>query len=337
VRELERFVAFGGLADVNLLRRLERALAAQHPTLLEETLAAADLRQSGLDADGDGIREEYFVFNKGKLWLWMIDSDQDGANDIQVFFSAETGFPVRVMYPAPGADMSCDYTEYPYIGETRYYEGPAGKADRVRLSRILPGELSLPIVAGKLPAAGIAWLNYTLNGEALAFPREKAEKAAYVYEETIAAQPDFRQDVFLDKGKVRQIDIVYVREPFRMPNRAGSVPGAGERLVVLVVHRLMFEGGKFSYGLRDLDRVGIFDVREQYHPDGKLSAVFVDTDGDGKKDYIEGIMDPLTPVILKYWDTDGDGMIDAEEIRSGEKTSRNYDIPFDRYYGRIDR
>jgi hypothetical protein len=166
--------------------------------------------------------------------------------------------------------------------------------------------LALPVISGVLPpvsGAG-AWLGYQLNKNFAALPREKVESASYMYEERNSREPDYTQIVFLEAGKVRQIDILF---------------GGGNKNIVF--HRIMFQDGKFSYGLRDLDRDGTFDVREYYDEDGKLGSVIVDTTGDGKPDYTESFF----PDIVNEWDIDGDGILDAREVRrAGDTRSRSY-------------
>jgi tetratricopeptide (TPR) repeat protein len=308
-REMERFVSLGGLGRMPLLRKLAAALRTQYPELLPGALSAF----SGtvvLDTDGDGLREEEFLVKAGKPVQWKIDENQDGLDEVIVDFSETEFSPSKVTYQTGDADMICLYADYPYVSEALYYEGPyprSGAAKLTRRSRILPGVLSLPVVSGgmSLAAGQPAWLDYRLNRDFAVLPQEAVERSAYMYEERNSREPDYTQLVLLHEGRIRQIDIVR---------------GAGEEKLVL--HRVMFQDGKLAYGLRDLDRDGTFDVREFYDGEGRLSYALADTTGDGRPDYAESFL----PHILG-WDTDGDGAIDAREVREAGG------ISFREYYG----
>ncbi|MDR1316799.1 MAG: hypothetical protein LBK13_07995 [Spirochaetales bacterium] len=297
-REIERFVSFGGLGRMELLRKLSTALRTRYPALLAEALSAF----SGtviLDEDGDGIPEEEFLVEAGKPVRWKIDADQDGLDEVILDFSQSTLLPSQAAYRDPGAGMMCMYAVYPYVEEALYYESPYPElpdaARRTLRSRALPGFLALPLISDWTPpsAENPSWLNYRLNRDFALLPREQVENFAYMYEERNSREPDYTRIVSLHEGKIRQIDIVWSK---------------GEESIVL--HRIIFQDGKFVRGLRDLDRDGIFDVRESYDELGGLRDVLVDTTGDGKPDYAESFL----PHILG-WDTDGDGRIDAREVR----------------------
>ncbi|MDR1933709.1 MAG: hypothetical protein LBQ57_12910 [Spirochaetales bacterium] len=319
VREIERFVAFGGLERMGLVRKIAAATRTGWPQLLADTLASFSGR-SILDSDGDGIPEEKFFIKAGKLILWQIDEDQDGLDEISMDFpedqpGSRSAFPFRVNYRAQAWSMILNYREYPYVDESLYHEGGLYPDDisRTLRSRILPGKLAVPIIADAQPAAGAPeWLDYRLNREMAALTRETVESAAYMYEERNSREPAYVQEVFLADGKVRRIDVRY----------AGGKNG-------VVVHRLMFEEGRLSLGLRDLDRDGTFDVRE-FFEDGKLARLSIDTQGDGKPDYTESFF----PELVKEWDIDADGIIDAREVSGPDGPPRSrYAIPFERYYG----
>jgi tetratricopeptide (TPR) repeat protein len=312
-REMERFTAFGGLSRMDLLRKIASALRVQHPRLLADALAAFS-GQVVFDRDRDGIPEENFFIKEGKPSLWKIDEDQDGLDEIAIEFS-ENGLPSQVGYLTHTSTMTLNYAEYPYIGESLYHdESRDMKESRTLRARVLPGNLAVPIVLGIPPAAsvGVPWLDYRLNRSLASFSRERVENSAYMYEERNSLEPEYVQEVFLENGKVQQIDIKYME---KTPN--------------VIVHRLLFEKGRFSYGLRDIDRDGNFDLRE-FFEDGKLMRLSLDTTGDGKEDYTESFF----PDIVKEWDIDGDGVVDAREARGGDGlTRRSYPIPFGRYYG----
>ncbi|MDR1179109.1 MAG: hypothetical protein LBK44_01280 [Spirochaetales bacterium] len=308
-REIERFVSFGGLGRMELLRKLSTALRPRYPALLAEALSAF----SGtviLDEDGDGIPEEEFLVEAGKPVRWKIDRNQDGLDEVIVDFSQSTLLPSQAVYRGPDAGMMCAYAVYPYVEEALYYESPyppeppSGAARWTRRSHVLPGFLALPLISDWTPpsAENPSWLDYRLNGDFALLPREQVENSAYMYEEWNSREPDYTRIVSLHEGKIRQIDIVLNK---------------GEESVVL--HRIIVQDGKFVHGLRDLDRDGIFDVRESYE-EGGLRDVLVDTTGDGKPDYAEAFL----PHILG-WDTDGDGRIDAREVReAGGMNLREY-------------
>jgi hypothetical protein len=295
VREMERFTAFGGFSRAGLLRKIAAALRVRYPKLLEEALASFT-GTAVLDKDADGIPEERFRLEKGRLLGWDTDEDQDGLDELTVEFqeAEDTFLPARVIYRTGGAVMDCLYAGYPYVSEAVYSEG-----ERTFSHSLLPGSLALPIVRGFAPGAGTSWLDYHLDEAWRELPREKIEALSYMYEERNAREPDYRRLVFLTGGRVRQMDFTY-----------GGV----------VFHRVFFDGGRFSYGLRDLDRDGVFDTREFYE-DGKLAALRADTTGDGKEDYAETFF----PDIIKEWDIDGDGVIDAREaLRGGGEPGRYY-------------
>jgi tetratricopeptide (TPR) repeat protein len=301
-REIERFISFGGLSRIDLLRKIDQTLRFQYPQLVADALSSFS-GEAVLDADGDGISEEKFLIKMGKPVIWKIDEDQDGLDEVSVDFSETTLLPSKLTCTTGDSGMIAGYADYPYADEALYYKGglyPAsssGIADQTFRNHILPGTLALPVISGVLPpvSGGAAWLNYRLDRNFVTLSREKVEAASYMYEERNARESGYTRIVFLEDGKVRQIDIVY--------------SGGNESLVF---HRLVFQNGKCSYGWRDLDRDGTFDVREYYDEDGKLDSVAIDTTGDGKPDYFESFF----PENITEWDTDGDGILDAREVRS---------------------
>jgi tetratricopeptide (TPR) repeat protein len=311
-REIERFVSFGGLKRMDLLRSVYASTRQRYPRLLANLLSAFT-GTSVLDKDKDGIGEEKFSIQGGKLFLWEIDEDQDGLDELSVEFSEKTLLPSRLVYRSGDSVLSCAYALYPYIEEAMYEGGISGSApgSRRTLNRILPGVLSLPIFSGgtfQESPEGIPYLFYRLNSELSFLSLERVEAAAYMYEERTAEDPEYTRRVFLRDGVAGRIDIVH---------------GGGEKERVL--HRLIFEEGKFACGLRDLDRDGIFDVRE-FFEDGRLLAAAIDTTGDGKPDYREFFF----PEVFKEWDFNGDGIIDAKESRGAGPA---YFFPFVQYYG----
>jgi tetratricopeptide (TPR) repeat protein len=291
-REMERFTVFGGLERVDLLRKIAAALRVRYPRLLAEALASFT-GTAVLDKDGDGIPEEMFRIEKGRLLGWDTDEDQDGMYEISVHFGADF-LPDALFYRTPDSILRCVFNGYPYVS-TGTYEVDG---DRHIEYYLLPCALALPLIDGVLPGEETSWLDYRLNKDFTTLAREKVEEAASRYVES-AREPRGDRVVWLSAGLARQVDIL----------RHG-----------VVVHRLFFDEGRFSYGLRDLDRDGVFDTREFYR-DGKLVALRADTTGDGKEDYAETFF----PDMIKEWDIDGDGLIDAREARGeGGRPERYY-------------
>jgi hypothetical protein len=292
-REMERFIVFGGLARVELVRKIAAALRVRYPRLLPEALASFT-GTAVLDKDGDGIPEEMFRVGKGRLLGWDTDEDQDGMYEVSVHFGADF-LPDALFYRQPDSILRCVFNGYPYVSTGSYNNIEGEKNIEYYL---LPGTLALPLIEGALPGEEVSWLDYRLNKDFTTLAWEKVEAAASRYEESSAREPASRRVVFLAEGRARQIDIEY-----------GGI----------VIHRLFFDEGRFSYGLRDLDRDGVFDTREFYE-DGMLAALRADITGDGKEDYAETFF----PDMIKEWDIDGDGIIDAREARGDAGDPQRY-------------
>ncbi|MDR2588437.1 MAG: hypothetical protein LBC67_03325 [Spirochaetales bacterium] len=340
VREMERFVSLGGMKRLDLLRKAFLSTRQKHPSLVAELLAAFT-GVSVLDKDGDAIPEERFHVKSGEPFLWEIDRDQDGVAEISVEFGSRRFSPAsrfspepeRITYRQGGTVMVCIYAGYPYLEKVLYEDevvlpqswlssaedaaalafrrsgaaflGNSSPVQRRVLNHISPASLGVEILSGSSfaeePFGKIPWIGYALNARAEFLPLEKVHSFTSMYEERNSASADYAKRVFLRGGEAVQIDIVF---------------SGGEKEIIL--HRIVLDGGRISYGLRDIDRDGVFDVRE-FFEDGKLRSLSLGKEG-GKEEYRETFF----PDILKEWDFNRDGIIDARELWTSAGPLRHY-------------
>ncbi len=81
-----------------------------------------------------------------------------------------------------------------------------------------------------------------------------------------------------------------------------------------------YSRGQPVAGRRDLDRDGVFEVRESY-AGGQLTGLSVDRDGDGRPEYREQFSPEGS---RRFWDYDEDGLADSREFLSGDGLLREF-------------
>jgi len=238
------------------------------------------------DEDGNGFWEHRFTFSQGRLERWEADRNQDGVLEYDVVLSSRV--PRSLETSPEGFRIS--YGAYPEVEAVDVVAG-----DVRRRYRLPAGQLTYRILSEDLD-----W------GSAVpgpAFPFRLADPPPVLSEELLRENA-FRLELGSQGGSVTRVltleEGVVLREVI-------DEDGDGR-----IDHMIQYEAGVRVSGMRDADRDGRFEVAEQYE-DGELALLLVDADGDNTYEYRER----LQPEASVSWDYDGDGVIDARELRAG--------------------
>ena len=278
-RYLDTFLSLGGLSRQDLVIRAQDALKGSRD--LTAALAAALSGYTGnrdLDADLDGYWDERWTFDGGKVTRWVRDPVQDGAPTFAADF--RDGAPaVLSVRDASGTVTRIGYSRYPWIdraevpGEGTWFLVPYTLQCAFLRDAVPPADGSAPRIAARIVVP---------TGDALR--RDSSRLEQYGTDGvTVVRRTD------LDRGQK-----VFMEE---------SLAGDG-----LMDHRVWFQGGQPSRGLRSLAHDGVFQVTETWS-NGRLAADAIDTDGDGKVDYRE----TFGSFPLRAWDLNEDGRDDSRE------------------------
>jgi hypothetical protein len=272
----ERFLSWGGLGEAGPLQELLSFYRS-----LPEPLFSALRRYSGpsvLDMDEDGYYEERWQFQDGGLENWVLDRDQDGVAEAEVQFDA--GQPRSL---AAGG-LEYRYSAYPYLAEVSARDG-RGR----RLYEMQPYRERLALFAGS-PPFGPGPLRLTSSR----WPTEgEVGRMAYAMRETSDAGAERRYTLLA--GQVARLE--------ESPDQGGRYGRVVE-----------YSRGRPVAGRRDLDRDGIFEVRESYL-EGKLVGLAEDRDGDGRPEYREQLG---AEGSRRFWDYDDDGLADSREWQQAD-------------------
>jgi len=274
---LERFLAWGGNAA---LRPLDDLLAFYRgrPGNAAKPLLQAVREYTGLrllDADEDGFYEERYQLRSGSLAAWTMDQDQDGVAEAEVLF--ESGSPRSL---AAGS-LEYRYSEYPFLDQVTARD-ERGR----RVYDLQPYRERLAVFAGSVPF-GTRPLRLAMSR----WPKEEeVARLAYAMRETPGGPGAAERKYTLLSGQVARLE--------EAPDKNGRYGRVVE-----------YSQGLPVEGRRDLDRDGVFEVRESYTA-GKLSGLAVDRDGDGRPEYRE----QYSPEGNRFfWDYDDDGTADSRE------------------------
>ena len=270
---LERFLAWGGNAALRPLDDLLAYYRTLPPPLLQAVREYTGLRL--LDADEDGFYEERYQLRSGSLAAWTKDRDQDGVAEAEVLF--ESGSPRSL---AAGS-LEYRYSEYPFLDQVTARD-ERGR----RVYDLQPYRERLAVFTGSVPF-GMRPLRLAMSrwpGE------EEIARLAYAMRETPGGPGAAERRYTLLSGQIARLE--------EAPDESGRYGRVVE-----------YSQGLPVEGRRDLDRDGVFEVRESYTA-GELSGLAVDRDGDGRPEYRE----QFSPEGNRYfWDYDGDGTADSRE------------------------
>jgi len=280
----ERFLAWGGTAAARPLADLQ---AFYRP--LPGPLLAAVQGYTGpriLDEDEDGFYEERYELQNGELRAWVLDRDQDGVADARVRF--EAGLPRSL--EADGLEFR--YSSYPWL------EGvTAGDERGLRIYELPPYKESLVLFAGS-PPFGSALL--------------RLSSGRWPAEPEVARLSTARREIPAGPGGVERRYTLLAGQVVRLE----EAPDSGGRYGRVVE----YSQGRPTAGRRDLDRDGIFEVRESY-AGGQLSGLSEDRNADGRPEYWESY---ALEGSRRFWDYDGDGRADSRELESGDGLVREF-------------
>jgi len=288
----ERFLAWGGITAAQPLADLQAFYRTWPPPLL-----AAVRQYTGprlLDADEDGFFEERSRFEDGSLAAWVLDRDQDGVAEAEVQFDA--GLPRSL---ATGS-LEFRYSTYPWL------EGITARDERgLRVYELQPYRERLPLFAGSPPygPAPLRLASGRWPGEA------EVARLASTMRETTGRPGSAERRYTLLAGQVARLE----EDPYDS-GRYGRI--------------VEYSRGLPTAGRRDLDRDGIFEVRESY-AGGQLIGLSVDGDGDGRPEYREQIGPEGS---RRFWDYDQDGLADSREFLSGDGLLREFSSRHDGVY-----
>lgn len=284
---LDAFLKLDGLSRQDLVDRATRAVksvAALAATLRDALGVYSGVRD--LDANGDGVWEDRWTFDKGILVAWRHEPFQDGVAELSATFAA--GQPLSFGYrSADGTAIVMRYSRYPYVESAVPENGDT--------FLIVPYTLQCAFLK-PFPSAGIG----LLVPQPIALPGlptlDQIRLAAY---RQLSYGPDGttitrRTDLQRGKSVYQEAD----------ENGAGRVD-----------HRVWFTDGLPTRGERSLGASTVFTVKESY-ANGVLAGIDVDTDGDGVPDYHE----TYGAGTVKSWDWNEDGRADSREYTtaSGE-------------------
>ncbi|MFO7780664.1 MAG: hypothetical protein R6W94_03475 [Spirochaetia bacterium] len=238
------------------------------------------------DEDRNGFWEERFVFSDGRLERWQVDRNQDGVLEYDMLVSSRVP---RSLEATPEGFL-VTYGAYPEVSAVEAVDGEV-----MRRYRVLPGRLTYRVLADD-----VDW-GSPEPGPAFPFPLAEAPP---VFDEELLRENAFRLELGSPGGPITRVltleDGIVLREAID-EDEDGRID-----------HVISYEDGNRVAGMRDADHDGRFEVAEQYD-DGELALLLVDADGDNTFEYRER----LQPEASVSWDYDGDGVVDARELRVG--------------------
>jgi tetratricopeptide (TPR) repeat protein len=279
-RYLDRFISLGGLSRQDLVSRAVDAVKGSSD--LTALLRVSLSRYTGnrdLDADLDGLWEERWLFENGKVVRWIREPAQDGV----ALYSAEfeDGRPVSLeSRDASGVLTRFVYSRYPFVE----------KAD-------VQGQGTFLLVPYTLQCAFLRLDTGTMTVGAA--PRVAGKFA--VPSADALRRGAYQLQQFGPDGStlVRKIDLAGGQPQFMEESEAGDG---------VLDHRMWYSQGQPERGARSLSRDGIFQVTESWK-NGRMVSEVIDTDGDGTPDYRETF--GVRP--MRSWDFDEDGRDDSRE------------------------
>ncbi len=282
----ELFVRMDGLRDKAAVEEMYALLPEGELKARVQDVLSEYNGDSVRDEDRNGFWEERFVFSDGRLERWQIDRNQDGVLEYDVLLASRV--PRSLEVSPQGFVIT--YGAYPEVSAAETVDD-----DILRRYRVLPGRLTYRVLG-----EDVDW-GSPVPGPAFPFRLAEAPPA---FDEELLRENAFRLELGTPGGPVTRVltleDGVVLRE-------AIDEDGNGR-----IDHVISYEDGTRVAGMRDADHDGRFEVAEQYE-DGDLALLLVDADGDDTFEYRER----LKPEASVSWDYDGDGVIDARELRAG--------------------
>ncbi|NBB89572.1 MAG: hypothetical protein GVY23_00030 [Spirochaetes bacterium] len=282
----ELFVRMNGLRDKAAVEQMYALLPDGELRTRVRNVLSEYNGTSERDEDGNGFWEHRFTFSEGRVERWEADRNQDGALEYDVTLSSRVPMSLEL---SPGG-YRISYGTYPEIEAVDVVAG-----DVRRRYRLPAGQLTYRILSEELD-----W------GSALpgpAFPFRLADPPPVLSEELLRENA-FRLELGPSGGSATRVltleEGVVLREVI------------DEDADGRIDHMIQYEAGVRVSGMRDADRDGRFEVAEQYE-DGELALLLVDADGDNTYEYRERLQSEASV----SWDYDGDGVIDARELRAG--------------------
>jgi len=351
---MELFLDLGGELQVPLVDGLREALLPRGEAQVDSPMAEL---QEGLlerlddalrgytgdrfvDADRDGLYEERYQYQDGRLRAWVLDEDQNGLPEARVEYEGDE--PALLVFPGPGSpDMSVSslghvYRRYPYLDELVY----AGGGSR-RVYEMVPfgytfDAVEIASAAGDGVLARAAerarGLGNPAEGSPLApdHPLGRRLRLRGVLSEEQARSRASRMSEYATAGPgaqapAQRVHLLLSGETVRIDQ---DPDGQGRYR-----HRIFYEGGLPVSGLRDLDGDGRFETREVYRA-GELREIVLDQDGDGNAEFTELFRPDAATRSEKRWDYDSDGRIDSRQrVLADGSTIREFSSRLD---GRFD-
>ncbi len=292
---LKLFLSLGGNSYVDYLEEAYRLLKTDHDLLKE--LVDASLNYSGMrfvDSNHDGYYEERYRYSQGKLESLELDSNQDGAAEIEIKFISKAGsnsdstagnaIPVQViLLNEEDSRIRYHYSEYPFLYSISF---PIAQGREVY--HLLPNQFVLEILT-RSSEAGDSYFRLYLHND----PGWASKKDILIH--------SFRMDEYVSESVYPARVYTYSGGQIVRLNEDPNEDGLFRR----IVH---YRGSAPALGFRDLDGDGHYEIREEYS-EGGLIKIALDQDGNGKFEYVQ-IINPNTEM---YWDYNGDGVYDSRE------------------------
>ena len=282
----ELFVRMEGLRDKEAVEEMYALLRDGELKARVRDVLSEYNGDSVRDEDRNGFWEERFVFSDGRLERWQLDLNQDGVLEYDMLLSSR----VPRSLEATPEGFQITYGSYPEVATVEAVDD-----ERMRRYQVLPGRLTYRVLADD-----VDW-GSPVPGPAFPFPIAEAPP---VLDDELLRENAFRLELGTPGGPItRELtleDGIVLREAID-EDENGRID-----------HIISYEDGNRVAGMRDADHDGRFEVAEQYD-DGELALLLVDADGDNTFEYRER----LQPEASVSWDYDGDGVVDARELRAG--------------------
>jgi tetratricopeptide (TPR) repeat protein len=284
---LDLFIAQGGLARQDLVARAmdaakgNGALAARLRDSLHSYAGNRDL-----DADSDGLWEDRWVFDNGKVVGWIREPAQDGVAQYAADFRG--GRPVSLAFrDAAGQVTRFTYSRYPFLEKAE-----------------LPGEYTCILAPYTLQCA-------FLRPDFAGAPEGTAPRIAAkisVPTADILRRGSYQLEEYAPDGvtPIRRIDLAGGQRVLMEESSAGDG---------IFDHLVWYARGQPDRGARSLSRDGVFQVTETWK-NGQLAGEVMDTDNDGTPDYRH----TYGGSPMKAWDFNEDGMDDSREYEVSDGT-----------------
>ncbi|MBN1697505.1 MAG: hypothetical protein JW881_08335 [Spirochaetales bacterium] len=315
--DIDRYVSFfignGGTMYIDLLDEfytLELSEASYSGAFTETVENFSGERV--LDSDRNAFFEEKYYYDNGTLTLWEQDRNQDGLLEAMVVFRDGMPHSVTFFDDKDGKKMSVTgtYSTYPYCVSLAYAQD-----EKKKEYQLLPLSVALRMFdeAVKTDGTGAVKKRFRLRAaKGVGYPPERtAVMNAFRVDEYEGGRPVSAADLLNGKYVVFRHDT----------DENGTYDYITE-----------YSKGVPSFGRRDLDGDGIYEIEEVYKK-GKLDKIIYNHDSDNHPDCIQYYSADFT-LYETHWDYNSDGRIDAKEVRK-EKGKTEY-LFSTRYNGKFD-